>query len=123
MAFLPDVVAPFRRPVMAMGFDVTPARARPRKTGTRLMEDSDGELGFAAWLNCSGAKPENSLRPAPGRRQRYIQSNIAPTIAANSGHRGHHDNYEAIVDRLVGLSRNVAAWKITSGSRAVRVAW
>ena len=87
------------------------------------MEGSDGELGFAAWLNCSGAKPENSLRPAPGRRQRYIQSNIAPTIAANSGHRGHHDNYEAIVDRLVGLSRNVAAWKITSGSRAVRVAW
>jgi hypothetical protein len=51
-------VAPFRRPFMAMGFDVTPVRARSRKTGTCLMEGSDGELGFAAWLNGSGAKPE-----------------------------------------------------------------
>jgi hypothetical protein len=88
------------------------------------MEGSGGELGFAAWLNCSGAKPESSLRPAPARRQRYIQSNIAPVIAANSG---HHGNCEAIIDRLAGLSngsgRNVAAWKITSGKRAVRVAW
>jgi hypothetical protein len=124
MAFLPDVVAPFWRPVMAMGFDVTPAYAQSRETGTRLMEDSDGELGFAAWLNCSGAKPEGTLRPAPARRQRYIQSNIAPAIAANSGHDG---NCEAIVDRLAGLSngsgRNVAAWKITSGKRAVPAAW
>jgi hypothetical protein len=71
---------------MAMGFEVTPACAQSRKTGTRLMKGCDGELGFAAWLNCSGAKPKGSLRPAAARRQRYIQSNMAPTIAANSGH-------------------------------------
>src|SRR5580692_6981271 len=88
MAFLPDVVAPFWRLVLLMRFDVTPAWAPYRQTGTCPKVKRRVPARFAAWLNCAGAKPEDSLRPAPARRQRYIQSNIAPTKTANSGHRG-----------------------------------
>jgi hypothetical protein len=31
-----------------------------------MMEGSDGELGFAAWLNCSKAKPESQFAPGFG---------------------------------------------------------
>jgi hypothetical protein len=82
MAFLPDVVAPFWRPFMAMGFDVTPACAQSRETGACLMEGSDGEFGFAAWLNCSGAKPEKQSAPGSG------PASTLYSIKYRAGHRG-----------------------------------
>jgi hypothetical protein len=47
-------MAPFRRPVLVETLlGAISMRAAPLMTGTCLTAAGDGELGFAAWLDCS----------------------------------------------------------------------
>jgi len=90
---------------MAMGFDVTPVRAQSRETGTCMMEGSDGELGFAAWLNSSGAKPEKQSAPGSGPASTlYSIKYCADHDGEFWALRAYHGNCEAIIDRLARLS-------------------
>jgi hypothetical protein len=47
-----------------------------------MMEGSDGEFEFAAWLNCSGAKPEKQSAPGSG------PASTLYSIKYRAGHRG-----------------------------------
>src|SRR5689334_15403643 len=75
MAFLPDVAGAFWRLALADVLILFARGHRPGEAARGRWQTAMASVD-SQQIRCSRAKPSNSLRPRPARRQRYIPLNI-----------------------------------------------